>query len=83
MADEVDLHEPRLRLIPLGKGANRNLMLEQRPRLGAAAPAQLEPPPLRSEHPVDRHRTDRDELLPGIRLERELAVPLKHRDHLR
>src|SRR3990170_8067418 len=28
---QVDLHESRLGLVPLGEGANRNLVLEQRP----------------------------------------------------
>ena len=81
MAHQVDLHEAGLRLIPFSKGAHRDLLAQQRPRLGAAAPAQLQPPPLRSEQPVDRRRTDRAELLSRSRL--ELAVSFEHRGRLR
>src|SRR5256885_10684560 len=32
--DQVDLHEPRYRIIPLGPGPDRDRILEQRTRLG-------------------------------------------------
>jgi hypothetical protein len=83
VADQVDLHEPRLRLIPFGKRAHRNLVLEQRPRLGPAAPAHVEPPPLRGQQPINAGGTDRAQLLPRERLELQFAMPLQHCDRLR
>ena len=41
VADQVDLHEPWLRIVPLCPGAHRDLTFEQRSRLGAATPLEL------------------------------------------
>ena len=82
LAALLDFHEPGLRLIPFGKGANRDLVLEQRPRLGPAAPAYVQPPALRSQQPVDARGADCAQLLPRARSELQLAVPFEHRDDL-
>ena len=49
MADQVDLHEARLALVPRGKGADRDLMFEQGSGLGAGASAQRPFATLRSQ----------------------------------
>jgi hypothetical protein len=41
MADQVDLHKPGRRVVPLCPGPDRDGVLEQRPRLGVAAPRNL------------------------------------------
>src|SRR5665647_2848718 len=58
MADQVDLHKPGRRAVPLRPGPDRDCVLEQRPRLGVAAPPQPQPIPVRRLAP------DRD----GLRL---------------
>jgi hypothetical protein len=37
VCDQVDLNEPRFRVVPIGPGAHRDLAFEQRPRLGSRA----------------------------------------------
>jgi hypothetical protein len=46
MPDAVDLHEPRLGVVPVGPGTDRDLALEQRPGLGARATLEPQPGPV-------------------------------------
>src|ERR1035437_3706205 len=56
MADQVDLHKPGRRVVPLCPGPDRDCVLEQRPRLGVAAPPQPHRSPVRRQAPVHRRR---------------------------
>ena len=41
MSYQVDLYKPGTLLVPLGEGANRYLLFQERPRLRASTPTQL------------------------------------------
>src|SRR5674476_1687430 len=53
VADQVDLHEPRQILAPLGPGADRDLGLEQRARLGVGASPEGQGGPIWGQQAVD------------------------------
>ena len=54
VADQVDLHKARDRVVPLGPGADRDLGFQQGPRLGVGPSARDQFRPLAREFAVDR-----------------------------
>jgi hypothetical protein len=53
VADQVDLNEPRHRVVPVRPGPDRDLAFQQRPRLGVAAALELARAPFRRQTAVD------------------------------
>ena len=53
VADQVDLNEPRHRVVPVRPGPDRDLAFQQRPRLGVAAALELARAPFRRQAAVD------------------------------
>ena len=78
MGDEVDLQEPRHRLVPIREGPDGNLPAGLRRRL--PLPAVTRRAADRRQQPVDGRRTGREEELTDLRVERQMAVPLHGRD---
>jgi hypothetical protein len=79
---QIDLAEPRGGLAPLGEGPDGDLALQQGPRLGPGAASHPQAPALRDEHPVDRGRGHRQELVPDLARDLELPGPLQDLDDL-
>jgi hypothetical protein len=80
---QINFHQPRLRLVPLGEGPDRDLVLKQRAGLGARAAAQGKSFALTGKQPINARRTDLQQLLSSGRAECDLTIPLQDRDHLR
>lgn len=73
MSHQIDLHEARLSVIPLGEGADRDGVLEQGARLGGAQPMRLAALADPFEQAIHRCWADSQQLLTGCVIQRQLA----------
>src|SRR5215210_1124982 len=83
MSYQIDLYKPGPLLIPFGEGANRDLLLEQRARLGSGAAPQFILTPFRLQQAIGTGRTDAQQLRPRLAIATELIVALEHGEQLR
>ena len=80
--DHVDLDEPRRRVVPLRPRADRDRVLEQRPRLGAATPAHRHRRPVRGKPSVHRRRRHHQQRRSQLIADIELTEPAQRRHQL-
>src|ERR1700686_647343 len=83
MGHQVDLHKAGPLLVPFTESSQRNLLLQERPRLSSRGSAQLMFAPLGSQQPIDGRRTDLQQLLSGATITLELPEVLQALHHLR
>ena len=79
VSHQVDLHETRSRVVPLSPRADRNLRLQQRPRLGQRPAFESVLGPLIGQATVDRGSRHGYQQLGGIVGDLQLAEPTQGR----
>src|SRR5450759_5548161 len=80
VADQVDLDEAGLSLVPLGEGAHRDLALQQATRLGMAQALEAQAPAFGGQQAVDGRRRHGEQLRARLIRELQLAVTFQSRD---
>jgi Domain of unknown function (DUF222) len=80
VADQVDLHEPGPRVVPVGPGAHRDLTFEQRSRLGADTSLESILGSLTSQATIDGGRRHRHQQFRGVLIDDQLPEMTQHRD---
>jgi len=80
VTDQIDLHEPGHSVVPLSPGPDRDLALQQRPRLSVGAALQGHRGPRRSEPPVHRRGRHHHQQASQLVADVELVEPSQHRD---
>src|SRR5689334_22492153 len=83
MRYQIDLHEARLLLIPLGKGANRDLLFQQCSWLCASTTTQLIFASFWSQQTINASGADASQFRFRLTIAAELIVTLKHGYQLR
>ena len=80
--DEVGLQTARLGVVPVGEGAHRHVVFEQRAGLGGRDAARLVLPTPCPQQPIRCRRADTEQLRPHLAAHVEMAMPFQRGDQL-